>query len=48
MLTYALPQLKENKFVKALNAFYRSEWYIALIVVLMTLSELFGFELPFY
>lgn len=48
MLTQALPQLKENNLVKALNAFFRSEWYIALIVVMMTLSELFGFELPYY
>ncbi|MDE5547599.1 MAG: hypothetical protein K2J30_01175 [Clostridia bacterium] len=34
--------------MKALNAFFRSDWYIALIVVMMTLSELFGFELPYY
>ncbi|MDE7296855.1 MAG: O-antigen ligase family protein, partial [Clostridia bacterium] len=34
--------------MKALNAFFRSEWYIALIVVMMTLSELFGLELPYY
>lgn len=48
MLTQALPQLKQNNFVKAVNAFFRSDWYIALVVVLMTLSALFGLELPFY
>lgn len=48
MLTQALPQLKENRIVKAINALFRSEWYVAFIVVFMTFTALFGSELIFY
>ena len=48
MLTEAFQKLQENKFVKALNAFFRSGTYAAVVAALMACSELFSLELPVF
>lgn len=45
MLVEWFPHLSEYKFIKTLRSFYRSYAYIAVIVLLMVLSELFSLEL---
>ncbi len=48
MLTESFPKLNDCRAVRFLRAFFRSRYYIALIVALMVCSELFGAELFVY
>ena len=48
MLTEAFPQLQKSALIKRLNEFFRSEYYMALVVGIMTIAELFGLELFAY
>ena len=45
MLLCLFPKLKTSKAVSALREFFRSPFYLALIVLLMAVSEIFGLEL---
>lgn len=48
MLTECVEQLKNQGWVRALNGFFRSGYYVALVTFLMVLSEVFALEIAVY
>lgn len=46
MLTYYIPKIKDNKFIQRMVSYFYSPWYVATIVLLMVLSNLFSLEFP--
>ena len=48
MFTEAFPQFENTKVVRALRTYFGSVWHAFVVVLLMTVSALFGLELPVY
>ena len=48
MLIECMEKIGEYRAVRALRAFLRSAWFLALVVLLMVLSNLFSLELPVF
>ena len=48
MFTEAFPKFENSAFVRALRTYFHSVWNIIVIVLLTTLSALFGLEIPVY
>ncbi len=46
MITHFYPKLKDNNIVQRINAYLYSPWYIAMVALLMVLSNLFSLEFP--
>lgn len=46
MLTYYIPKIKDNKFIQRMVSYFYSPWYVATIVLLMVLSNVFSLEFP--
>ena len=48
MIYESCPASGDNKFICALQGFFRSVWYQALIVFLMVCANVFALELPVF
>lgn len=48
MIVEAFPKLENTAFVRALRTYFRSVWNVIVIAALMTVSALFGLEIPVY
>ena len=46
MLTHYFPKLNDSKVVQGINKYLYSPWYVATVVLLMVLSNLFSLEFP--
>ena len=48
MIYESCPALGKKQFIRSLQAFFRSVWYQALVVLLMAVSNVFALELPVF
>ena len=48
MIYESCPALGENKFIRALQGFFRTVWYQAAVILLMVCANLFALELPVF
>ncbi len=48
MLTESIAKLRTSAPIRTLCAFFRSPWYLSLVVALMALANLFSLELPVF
>ncbi len=48
VITEAFPKLENSAFIRLLRTYFRSVWHIIVVVLLTTLSALFGLEIPVY
>lgn len=48
VFTEAFPKFENSAFVRALRTYFHSVWHIIVVVLITTLSALFGLEIPAY
>ncbi|MBD5636710.1 MAG: hypothetical protein HDP28_02670, partial [Clostridia bacterium] len=48
MFTEAFPKFENSAFFRVLRTYFRSVWHVVVVVLLTTLSALFGLEIPVY
>lgn len=48
VFTEAFPQFENTAVIRALRTYFHSVWHVFVVVLLMTVSALFGVELPVY